>query len=271
MEILNYSFFQNALLGSILCSVLCGLMGTYIVSRRLVFISGGLTHASLGGIGLGVFLGCNPLLSAMLFAVGSACGVQWMTHGGRVREDSAIAIFWTLGMSIGIIFSFLTPGFVTDLNSYLFGSILTVGATELWLLTAVTAVVVIFFLAYMRTIICIAFDPVFARSQRLPVAVIEYLMMVLIAMTIVATLRMVGIVLAISLLTIPQTTATLFTHRFQQMITLSILFGWVGCVIGLAVSYWLNIPSGAAIIFVSIMIYILLKTIKTIVDKFNKK
>ena len=168
-------------------------------------------------------------------------------------------------------FSFLTPGFVTDLNSYLFGSILTVGATELWLLTAVTAVVVIFFLSYMRTIICIAFDPVFARSQRLPVAVIEYLMMVLIAMTIVATLRMVGIVLAISLLTIPQTTATLFTHRFQRMITLSILFGCVGCVIGLAVSYWLNIPSGAAIIFVSIMIYILLKTIKTIVDKFNKK
>lgn len=120
LEILKYTFFQNALLGSVLASVVCGFVGTYIVSRRLVFISGGITHASFGGVGLGVFLGINPILSAMAFAIASACGVQWMSEKRKVREDSAIALFWTLGMSVGIICSFLTPGFMPDLPSLLF-------------------------------------------------------------------------------------------------------------------------------------------------------
>ena len=117
MSILSYSFFQYALLGSLLASILCGMVGTYIVSRRLVFISGGLSHASLGGIGLGVWLGINPLLSALVFAVASACGIQWLSRQGKVREDSAIALFWTFGMSLGIICCFLTPGFMSDLSS----------------------------------------------------------------------------------------------------------------------------------------------------------
>ena len=123
MNILEYSFFQNALLGSLLASVLCGFIGTYIVTRRLVFISGGITHASFGGIGLGVFLGINPILSAMVFSVLSAFGVQWMSRRGDVREDSAIAVFWTFGMSLGIICCFLSPGFMPDLPSFLFGSL----------------------------------------------------------------------------------------------------------------------------------------------------
>ena len=141
MSILEYSFFQNALIGSLLASIVCGIIGTYIVSRRLVFISGGITHASFGGIGLGVFFGINPILSAMVYAVLSAFGVQWMSHHVKVREDSAIALFWTFGMSIGILCSFLTPGFMPDLPSFLFGSILTVGTPDLVLLTVVTTVV----------------------------------------------------------------------------------------------------------------------------------
>ena len=126
MSILSYTFFQNALLGSLLASILCGLIGTYIVARRLVFISGGITHASFGGIGIGVYLGFSPILSAAVFSVLSACGIQWFSHRRDMREDSAIAIFWTLGMSIGIICSFLAPGFTPELSSYLFGNILTV-------------------------------------------------------------------------------------------------------------------------------------------------
>lgn len=270
MDLLQYEFFQNALLGSLLASVLCGIMGTYIVTRRLVFISGGITHASFGGIGIGVFMGVNPVLSAMLFAILSACGVQWMSSRGQMREDSAIAIFWTLGMSFGIICCFLTPGFMPDLPSFLFGSILTIGKADIWLLAGLTMAVIALFTLLFRQIVSVAFDPVFARSQHLPVTAIEYLMMVLIAMTIVSTLRMVGIVLAISLLTIPQTTANLLTNDYRRMILGSIAIGWIDCVAGLMLSYWLNVPSGASIIFASIVIYALVRTIKHLKTALNK-
>ena len=210
MDILQYTFFQNALIGAFLASILCGFIGTYIVTRRLVFISGGITHASFGGIGIGVFTGINPILSAMGFAVLSAFGVQWISHKKDVRKDSAIAMFWTLGMSVGIICCFLTPGFMPDLPSFLFGSILAIDSADLWLLGGLALIVALLFTFLLRPIQNIAFDSTFARSQHLPVTAIEYLMMTLIAMTIVATLKMVGIVLAISLLTIPQMTANLF-------------------------------------------------------------
>lgn len=270
MEILQYEFFQNAIIGAMLASVVCGFIGTYIVTRRLVFISGGITHASFGGIGLGVYLGISPVLSAMVFAVLSAFGIQWMSGRSDVREDSAIAVFWTFGMSVGILCCFLTPGFMPDMPSFLFGSILTIGHADLWLLAALTLVVIAIFALLYRTIVSISFDPVFARSQHLPVDFINYLMMGLIAMTIVATLRMVGIVLALSLLTVPQMTANLFTYDFKRIIALSIVLGWIGCLTGLAISYWLNVPSGASIIFASIVIYAVGKAIKSIQSKLIK-
>lgn len=262
MSILEYEFFQNAIIGSLLASVVCGIVGTYIVTRRLVFISGGITHASFGGIGLGVYFGLNPLLSAMAFAVLSACGVQYMSERAHVREDSAIALFWTLGMSIGVICCFMTPGFMPDLPSYLFGNILTIDRADLWLLASHALVVVAIFATCLRHIVAISFDPVFARSQGLPVRLMEYVMIVLIAITIVSALRIVGIVLAMSLLTIPQITANLFTYRYVPMIWLSILFSVLFCLSGLALSYFLNVPSGASIILVSIVFYGLAKAIK---------
>ena len=271
MEILQYAFFQNALAGSLLASIVCGFIGTYIVTRRLVFISGGITHASFGGIGLGVFSGINPVISAMVFAVLSACGVQWLSQRGDVREDSAIAVFWTFGMSVGIICCFLTPGFMPDLPSFLFGSILTIGKADLWLLAGLSIVVIAIFTLFYRSILSVSFDNCFARSQHLPVTFIEYMMMALIAMTIVSTLRMVGIVLAISLLTIPQMTANLFTYSFKRMIGLSIVIGWADCLSGLAISYALNVPSGASIIFVSILIYVLVRAVKALQIRLNRK
>lgn len=270
MEILQYAFFQNALAGSLLASIVCGFIGTYIVTRRLVFISGGITHASFGGIGLGVFSGINPVISAMVFAVLSACGVQCLSQRGDVREDSAIAVFWTFGMSVGIICCFLTPGFMPDLPSFLFGSILTIGKADLWLLAGLSIVVTAIFTLFYRSILSVSFDNCFARSQHLPVTFIEYMMMALIAMTIVSTLRMVGIVLAISLLTIPQMTANLFTYSFKRMIGLSIVIGWADCLSGLAISYALNVPSGASIIFVSIILYALFKIAKTLTSMYRQ-
>ena len=267
LEILEYSFFQNALLGSLLASILCGMVGTYIVARRLVFISGGITHASFGGIGLGVYLGVNPVLAAMAFAVASAFGVEWMSRRGDVREDSAIAMFWTLGMSVGIICCFLSPGFMPDMPSFLFGNILTIGMPDLWLLAAVALVAGLVFVFFYRQILSVSFDSTFARSQGLPVSIIEYGMMALIALTIVSTLRLVGIVLAISLLTIPQMTANLFTFSMKRIILASMAIGWIDCLVGLAISYHWNVPSGASIIFVSILFYVLLKTIKWVAGK----
>lgn len=271
MSILQYAFFQNALLGALLASIVCGLVGTYVVTRRLVFISGGVTHASLGGIGIGVYAGLNPIASAMAFAVASALGVQWLSRRGQVREDSAIALFWTLGMSVGIICCFLTPGFMADLSSYLFGNVLTIGAADLWLLGGLATVVTALFATLGQTIAAVAFDPVFARSQRLPVAAMEYLLTALTAMAIVATLRMVGIVLVMGLLTIPQMTANLFTYSFRRMALASVAIGAADCMGGLCLSYWLDVPSGATIIFVAVAVYATAKAMKAAGRRFMRQ
>ena len=268
MSIFEYIFFQHAILGSLLASIICGLVGTYIVTRRLVFISGGITHASFGGIGLGVFLGVNPILSAAVFSILSAWGVQWFSRRSDMREDSAIAVFWTFGIAIGIIFSFLTPGFLADLSSFLFGNILTITTGDLWLLAILATFVCLLFMLMLRPIVAIAFDREFARSQRLPVESIEYLMMTVIALTIVSCLRMIGIVLVISLLTLPQMTANLFCNQFKHIMLLSIPIGFLSCIGGLFISYQLNIPSGATIICVSILIYTLCKIYQNIKSRF---
>lgn len=263
-ELFQYTFFQHALLGSLFASIACGIIGTYIVTRRLVFISGGITHASFGGIGIGLYSGVSPLLTAALFSILSAFGVEWLSKRSDMREDSAIAVFWTFGMAIGIIFSFLAPGFTPDLSSFLFGNILTITRTDILLLALLSIAIAVFFSLFLRPIIAIAFDREFARSQRMPVVAFEYILMMFIALTIVSCLRMVGIVLAISLLTLPQMTANLFTHSFKRIIFLSIALGYIGCLGGLLLSYQLQVPSGAAIIFVSILIYAAAKVYKQV-------
>lgn len=271
MDLLQYTFFQNALLGSLFASIACGIIGTYIVTRRLVFISGGITHASFGGIGLGLYAGISPILSAAVFSVLSAFGVEWLSKRKDMREDSAIAVFWTLGMALGIMFSFLSPGFAPDLSAYLFGNILTITSADIYLLAGLSVLLGLFFTLFIDPILYVAFDREFARSQKIPVVLFEYVLMMFIALTIVSCLRMVGIVLAISLLTIPQMTANLFTFSFKRIIFFSILIGYIGCLGGLFISYFLNVPSGASIIFFSIIIYAVCKTGKTIFIHLQKQ
>ncbi|KAA6340959.1 High-affinity zinc uptake system membrane protein ZnuB [termite gut metagenome] len=264
-SLLEYTFFRHALLGSLLASIACGIIGTYVVTQRLVFISGGITHASFGGIGLGLYTGISPIVSTAVFSVLSAFGIEWLSKRKDVREDSAIAVFWTFGMAVGIMFTFLSPGFAPDLSAYLFGNILTITQTDLIMQGAVCILLILFFTLFINSIIYIAFDREFARSQRLPVVLFEYVLMIFIALTIVSCLRMVGIVLVISLLTIPQMTANLFTHNFKRMIWASIGIGYLSCLGGLFISYYKNIPSGASIIFFSIIIYAVGKGMKKII------
>lgn len=210
-----------------------------------------------------MYTGISPILSAALFAVLSAFGVEWLSKRKDMREDSAIAVFWTLGMALGIMFTFLSPGFAPDLSAYLFGNILTITWSDIALLGGLALLLILFFALYLHPIIYVAFDREFARSQGIPVQVFEYALMMFIALTIVACLRMVGIVLVISLLTVPQMTANLFSHRFHRIIWLSIGIGYLSCLGGLMISFYLNVPSGASIIFFSIIIYAICKTGKS--------
>ncbi|MBL7965773.1 MAG: metal ABC transporter permease [Prolixibacteraceae bacterium] len=264
IELFSYDFFMNAFWASLLAAISCGIVGTYIVSRRIVFISGGITHASFGGIGMGYYMGIHPLVGAAIFSILSGMGIQLFSSKGKVREDSSIAIWWSLGMAIGIIFVYLTPGYAPNLMSYLFGSILTVSTGEIWLMLALSLIIVLFFTLFYRTILYIAFDEDFARTSDLPVNLFNYLLMVLISLTIVLNIRVVGIILIMSLLTIPQATANVLTRNFSRMMVYSVGFAFLASFAGLLISYFADIPSGATIIFTQVILFGLVKLIRFI-------
>lgn len=266
-DLLSYTFFQNALLGSLFASIACGIIGSYVVIRRLVFISGGITHASLGGLGMGFYFGWNPIFSAMIFSILSAFGIEWLSSRQGVREDSAIGSFWSLGMAIGIIFIYLKPGFAPNLTDYLFGNILTITKPDIVYLVVLSLILTVVFLLFGQQILFAAFDPDFAKTRNLSVNLIKYAMMMGIAITIVLSIRLVGIVLLMSILTVPQMTANLFTSNFVKMILLSILIGFLGCVVGLFLSAVLDVPSGVFIIFTQIIVFLISRWIVRIVQK----
>ncbi len=259
IEIFGYRFFQNALWAAVLTSLIASMVGTYIVSRKIVFIGGGITHASFGGIGMAYFFGLNPFLGAAVFGILSALGIEWISTRGKVSEDSAIAILWSLGMALGIIFIFLTPGYSPNLMSFLFGSILSVGRMELWFLTGFFIILATVFAIYFRPILYTAFDPEFARISGVPVNVFRYLMSVVVALAIVISIRTIGIILVLSVFTIPQLTAMRFTRDFSRIIPLSAFWGITGSVAGLIMAYLLDIPAGASMIFFLIVQYLVVR------------
>jgi len=243
------------------------MIGTYVVTRRMVIAGGGIAHASLGGVGLGAYFGFSPLIGATGFALLSGFAIEGLSHR-YIREDAAIAMLWTLGMSIGILAAYLTPGFMTDLPLYLFGDILSISRSDLYLTGGLTLICCITFLLLLPTIIAVAYDRDFARTQGLPVRLIEALMTALTALTIVACLQLVGIVLVISLLSVPQSTAGLFTRSFRGIIWGSLIASLVACLGGLWLSYLLNLPCGPTIILLSISGYFICRTIKALITRF---
>lgn len=247
---------------ALLASISCGIIGSYIVARRIVFISGGITHASFGGIGIAWFLGFNPIFGAAVFGVLSALGMEWMSKKTDVRQDSVIGILWAFGMAVGIIFIYLTPGYAPNLMSFLFGNILTVGSLDLYLLTGLCVMIILVFSLIMRLILFVAFDEEYAKTQKVPMQFLNYLMISLVALTIVLNIRVVGIILVISFLTIPQTIANMFTNDFKKIIFGAIGFGFLGSFLGLLISYKINAPSGATIIFSFVILFVLAKIIQ---------
>jgi len=262
-NIFEYSFVIRSLLGSLFASITAGLAGTYIVSRRLVFLSGGITHASFGGIGLGYYLGINPVVGAAFFGLGSALGMEYLSARGRMREDSAIGILWALGMAIGIIFIYLTPGYAPNLMSYLFGSILTVTNGDLIALGIISVVLIIYTALFYRTLLYISFDENYARTFTSHVDLFKYISVGLTGLAIVLNIRMAGVIMIIALLTIPANIIMLFTRKYIYIIVLSTVVSFVGISGGFAISWFTNLPTGATIVTVLVLFWLMARVVRS--------
>lgn len=255
LDVLGFEFFRNALIAGVLASIACGIIGTYVVVRRMVSVSGGISHAAFGGIGLGYFLGIDPLLGAAGFTVAAALGVGTLQLRARQQMDTLIGAVWAAGMAIGIFFVYLTPGFAPDLFSYLFGNILLVPRGDILLMGILTAVIVAVVAVLYRELQAVTFDPDYAAVMNLPVERLSLLLLVLIALTVVMLIRVVGIILVIALLTLPAAISRLYTARVWTMMLLAVVLGIIFTVAGIALSYVIDVPSGATIVLVSTLAY----------------
>ena len=261
-DLIQYGYLSNALAACVLSGITCGVIGTYVVCRRMVFLAGGITHASFGGLGIAFWMGANPIAGAMIFAVLSALGIEWAGSRGRIREDSAIGIIWSVGMAVGALFMSLRPGYTSgDLSAYLFGSIVTVTDSDVAALAALTAVIIAGALLWLRPVMYTAFDRDFARSRGIPTRVISYAMAALVAVTIVLSIRIMGIVLLISLVTMPVVIVNSLSRSYRTIALAAPLVAVAGNVAGLVVSYNFEVPPGAAIIFTLTLTLILVKLV----------
>ena len=257
VEALQFGFMRNALLTGLLVSVACGVIGTFVVVKRIVFVSGGIAHAAYGGIGLGYFLGLDPVVGAIVFSLLAALGMGMVQRRTGERADTLIGVMWAIGMAMGIILVDLTPGYKADLMSYLFGSILAVPSSDLLIMAILDLVVVVLVLLFYKELLAISFDEVFATVENVPVNAIYLVLMALVALTVVMLMRVVGLILVIAMLTVPAAISGRFVKDIQRMMVLASALGMLFMTTGLWLSYFLNLTSGATIILVSGVAYLL--------------
>lgn len=269
--VLNYQFMQNALLASILASVICGIIGVIIVEKELVMMSGGISHTSYGGIGLGYLLGFEPIIGAFIFSVAAALGIGYIKKKGGARTDVIIGIAWALGMALGVLFIAMMPGYPPDISSYLFGNILTVTKSDIWLIAVLTVVVFAVVAILFNTWKTYLFDEEFASVIGIKTGFLDYLIFILIALSVVALIRVVGIILVIALLTIPAATAALLTSRLKGRMLLAVIFSCLYCVAGLWFSYEVNIASGASVVIVSAAGYFIVSVVRIIKHQYERR
>lgn len=259
-DLMQYGYLSHALWACILSGITCGIIGTYVVSRRTVFLSGGITHASFGGLGIAFYMGINPIFGATVFAVLAALGIEWAADRGRIREDSAIGIVWSVGMAVGALFMSLRPGYTSgDLSNYLFGSIITVTTTDAVVLALLTLAVLTGTVLWLRPVFYVAFDREYARSQGVPTQLVSYAMSALTALAVVLSIRIMGIVLLLSLLTLPVVIANTFSKSYRRIVATAPVIAAAGNVAGLVASYHFEVPPGAAIIFILTLTLIIVK------------
>ncbi len=250
IELFEYEFMQNAFMATLLVSIACGIVGTYVVVKRIVSISGGISHAAFGGVGLGCFLNVNPIMTAIPFSILTALLMGMITRRIKISEDAAIGIIWSVGMALGIIFINLTPGYAPSLFNYLFGNILTVTSTDLWTMLILDLFIILSVVFFNREFIAISFDEEFSQILGVPVNLFYLFLLALVALSVVILIKAVGIILIIALLTIPAATAKQFTSSIPHIIITSSIIGMIFTITGLWISYILDIASGATIVLV---------------------
>lgn len=265
--ILHYNFLQNAVLSAVLASIACGIIGTIIIEKKLVMLSGGIAHTAFGGIGIGYYLKIEPIIGGLIFSILAALGIPTIQKKTTTNADILIGMFWSCGMAVGILFIAFTPGYPPDMTSYLFGDILTVSKMDLWIITLLDVIIVFVIISFFNLFKAFIFDEEFTAVLGIPGTLLDYILFTLIAMTVVILIRVVGIILIIALLTAPPSIAKQFTRDLKKIMLFSSVLGILFCLLGLVFSYHLNIPSGAAIIILSVASYFIFSGIKKVVQK----
>jgi zinc transport system permease protein len=260
--ILKYNFLQNAIMAAVLASIACGVIGVYIMEKKLVMMSGGIAHTAFGGIGLGYYLKVEPIFTALGVSVVAALAVAALKRKARTDSDLLIGMFWSLGMALGVVFIAMTPGYPPDIASVLFGNILAVSRSDLRLILGLDILVLATVYAFFQVFKAYIFDEEFASVAGVPVKALEYLMYILVAVTVVVMIRVVGIILVIALLTAPPAIAKQFFYDMKKIMALSVLLGIAFCLTGLWVSYTVRLASGASIVLVAVGSYALISLIR---------
>lgn len=248
IELLSYDFMRSALAAGIAASVLCGIVGIYVILNRIVFISDGIAHAAFGGIGLGYFLGLDPLVFGVFSALATALGIGTISSRTRVTEDTAIGVFLATGMALGIVFMSLARGYARDLYGYLFGNILSVTWQDVAIIVSITVAVIFLVALLYKEFLVMSFDPTYGEAIGIPVRRMKLLLLCMVAFSVVMLIKIVGIILVIALLTIPGAISRQHIKGLPGIMAGAILLGMVFVTVGLFVSYYLDVPSGATII-----------------------
>jgi zinc transport system permease protein len=251
IDALHFEFMRNALMAGLLASIICGIMGTLVVVNRIVFLSGGIAHASYGGIGLAFFFGFPYLVGTLGFSLAAAMVMALVTLKSKHRADTIIGVIWAVGMACGIVLLDLTPGYNVDLMSYLFGSILTVPSAQIWLMIVMAPVIVGLVVFYYKDLLAMSYDEEFARIRGVPVRTLYFVLIGLLSVTIVLVIQVVGLILVIALLTIPPFIMEKHAGSMAAMMVGSAILGALFTMIGLWLSYAFDLTSGATIILVA--------------------
>ncbi len=267
--LVNHGFMQNAIIIGLLASVACGVMGTYVVVKRIVFISGGISHAVLGGMGVAYYYGYNPIYGAVVSAIVAAVVIGLVSVRYHQHEDTIIGALWAIGMAVGILFIYRTPGYSVDLMSYLFGNILMVERESVYLLASLDALIVILVFLFYKRFLSVCFDEEYSQLQGIGVVTTYLLLLCLIALTVVILIQVVGIILVIALLTLPAATARYYARSLIQMMIIASLLGAVFTTSGLIVSYEPNLPAGATIILIAGLAYLFATASKGVASRFR--
>lgn len=254
--LLEHRFLQLAVLASLMASVCCGMVGTYVVVKRMGYLAGGIAHTVLGGIGAALYFGYPAMSGALVMAVAAALVLGCIKLYWREQEDVLIGAMWAVGMAAGVMFITKSPGYQVDLTTYLFGNILLVSPGQIWLMLILNVCLVVVILLYFKQFAAIAFDEEFARLRGLPVTALYLVLLCLIAVSVVVLVQIVGLILVIALLTLPAAIAQQYVYNIAHMMVFSTLATAVFCLAGLALSYGPDLPAGATIILVAALGYL---------------